>query len=141
MDWLYYILISIFSGVFAGMGMGGGTFLIPLLALFMKTEQIQAQAQNLVVFVPMAIVVTIIYSCQKLVDWQRVWLIVLPATGIAVLASLLAVDLSGPVLRVIFGSFVAVVGAFQLVSISIRMYKEKKLKKTEIKLDKIIIEK
>ena len=126
MDWLWYILISFVSGTFAGMGMGGGTFLIPLLILFMGTAQTQAQAQNLVVFVPMAIVVGIIYSCQKLVDWKRAWIVALPATCIAVLGSLLAVNLSGRVLRIIFGAFVATVGMWQLISILVKIVNHKK---------------
>lgn len=128
MDWLWYILISLVSGTFAGMGMGGGTFLIPLLIVFMHTPQTQAQAQNLVVFVPMAIVVGIIYACQKLVDWKRAWIVALPATCVAVLGSLLAVNLSGKVLKIVFGAFIAAVGVWQLVSIIIKMVKDKKNK-------------
>ena len=132
MDWLWYILISIVSGTFAGMGMGGGTFLIPLLILFMGTGQTQAQAQNLVVFVPMAIIVGIIYSVQHLVDWRRAWIIALPATAIAVLGSLLAVNLSGKILQIIFGAFVAGVGMWQLVAIIIKMVQQKKNQKVRI---------
>ena len=132
MDWLFYILISLFSGTFAGMGMGGGTFLIPLLSIFMHTQQTQAQAQNLVAFVPMAVVVAVIYSCQKLVDWKRAWIVALPATGVAILASLLAVNLSGKIMRIVFGCFVAAVGIWQFVSIICKMVKQKKQKKVAI---------
>ena len=129
MNWLWYILISVFSGVFAGMGMGGGTFLIPLLTLFMGTQQTQAQAQNLVVFVPMAIVVGIIYACQKFVDWKRAWIIALPATIISVIAALVAVNISGKILRIVFGSFIAVVGVWQLVLVILKLVKERKIPK------------
>jgi len=125
MDWLWYILISIVSGVFAGMGMGGGTFLIPLLTLFMGMQQTQAQAQNLVVFVPMAIVVGIIYACHNYIDWKRAWVIALPATIVAVVAAFVAVNLSGKVLRIIFGIFVAIVGVWQLVLIIIKLVKKR----------------
>ena len=121
MDWLWYILISFVSGTFAGMGMGGGTFLIPLLILFMNTQQTQAQAQNLVVFVPMAIVVGTIYAVQKLVDWKRAVFIAVPATVVAVLGALLSVNLSGKIQRIIFGAFIVGVGVFQLVTIIVKM--------------------
>ena len=52
MEFLYYLLISIVSGVLAGMGMGGGTLLIPALTLIMNVDQQIAQATNLLVFVP-----------------------------------------------------------------------------------------
>lgn len=132
MNWLWYILISLVSGTFAGMGMGGGTFLIPLLTIFMHTPQTEAQAQNLVVFVPMAIVVGVIYACQKLVDWRRAWIIALPATGVAILGSLLAVNLSGKIMRIVFGAFIAAVGIWQLVDIIIKMVKAKKAKKVKV---------
>ena len=140
MDWIWYILISLVSGTFAGMGMGGGTFLIPLLTIFMHTPQTEAQAQNLVVFVPMAIVVGIIYACQKLVDWKRAWIIALPATGIAVLGSLLAVNLSGKVMRIVFGAFIAAVGVWQLVEIVLKMIKEKNNKKTKVERPYVVSE-
>ena len=140
MDWIWYILISLVSGTFAGMGMGGGTFLIPLLTIFMHTPQTEAQAQNLVVFVPMAIVVGIIYACQKLVDWKRAWIIALPATGIAVLGSLLAVNLSGKIMRIVFGAFIAAVGVWQLVEIVLKMIKEKNNKKTKVERPYVVSE-
>ena len=62
MSFLWYTLIAIFSGIFAGMGMGGGTFLIPLITLFMNVPQNVSQCINLLVFIPMAIVTIIIYS-------------------------------------------------------------------------------
>ena len=141
MDWLWYILISLISGTFAGMGMGGGTFLIPLLTIFMHTSQTNAQAQNLVVFVPMAIIVSIIYSIQKLIDWKRAWIVALPATSVAVVGSILAVNLSGNILRIIFGCFVAAVGAWQLISILISIIKKNKNKKIIIKSNSISIKK
>ena len=69
MDFLWYVLISILSGIFAGMGMGGGTFLIPLITLLMGVEQNVAQCINLLVFVPMAIITIIIYAKQKIIDF------------------------------------------------------------------------
>ena len=39
MRFLFLVLIGLFSGIFAGMGMGGGTFLVPLLSLIFGIEQ------------------------------------------------------------------------------------------------------
>ena len=52
MEFVWFLLIAILSGVFAGMGMGGGTFLIPLITLLMNVKQNVAQCLNLLVFVP-----------------------------------------------------------------------------------------
>ena len=134
-------MISFVSGTVAGMGMGGGTFLIPLLILFMNTQQTQAQAQNLVVFVPMAIVVGIIYAVQKLVDWKRVFFVAGPATIVAVLGALLAVNLSGKIQRIIFGVFIVGVGVFQLVTIIVKMIGLNKEGSTVVKTPNVNVKK
>jgi uncharacterized membrane protein YfcA len=51
-----YILVGIIGGVLGGMGMGGGTLLIPMLGIFFGLEQHVAQAINLISFI-----LTIIY--------------------------------------------------------------------------------
>ena len=48
-------LIGVVSGVFSGVGMGGGTILIFLLTTFAGIEQHIAQATNLIYFIPTAI--------------------------------------------------------------------------------------
>ena len=68
MNFVWFLLIAILSGLFAGMGMGGGTFLIPLITLLMNVEQEVAQCINLLVFIPMAVVDIIIYSKKKYIE-------------------------------------------------------------------------
>ena len=85
MKFFYYVIISIISGVVAGMGMGGGTLLIPALTLIMDVPQNIAQGINLLVFVPCAIVVCIIYTKSKLINYKKSWLICLSAVAISVL--------------------------------------------------------
>ena len=59
------ILIGVFSGIFSGIGMGGGTVLIFLLSTFEGTEQHIAQATNLIYFVPTAISAIIVNYRDK----------------------------------------------------------------------------
>lgn len=131
MEFLWFILISILSGVFAGMGMGGGTFLIPLLTLIMKVDQEIAQCLNLLVFVPMAIITIIIYTKQKMIDFKNFWIVSLPACIISVLGVKLAIDLPGDILKIIFGSFIVVIGIVQAIVLIIKMVKESKSKKVK----------
>ena len=56
------IAVSALGGIIGGMGMGGGTLLIPLLTLAAGVEQHLAQAINLMSFVPMSIVALIIHK-------------------------------------------------------------------------------
>ena len=40
MSFIFYLLAGFLSGVLGGMGMGGGTVLIPALTIFFGVEQI-----------------------------------------------------------------------------------------------------
>ena len=51
------ILAGAIGGIIGGMGMGGGTLLIPLLTIFLGISQKLAQAYNLISFLIMAIFV------------------------------------------------------------------------------------
>ena len=62
-----FILIGLGSGVLGGMGMGGGTALIPLLTIFTSVHQKTAQAINLISFIPMAVVALFLHVKNGLV--------------------------------------------------------------------------
>ena len=62
------ILIGTISGIFSGIGMGGGTILIFLLNIFAGLEQHIAQATNFIYFVPTAISAIIINYKENIID-------------------------------------------------------------------------
>ena len=115
MEFIWFLLIAVFSGVFAGMGMGGGTFLIPLITLIMGVNQKVAQCINLLVFIPMAIVTIFIYAKKKMIDFKSWWIVSLPACIVSTLGVLLAVDISGRIMKIIFGGFIALIGIIQII--------------------------
>ena len=61
-------LIGLVSGIVTGTGMGGGTILILLLTLIIGTNQHEAQATNLIFFIPTSISAIIINLKQKIID-------------------------------------------------------------------------
>ncbi len=128
MDFLWFSLIGILSGVFAGMGMGGGTFLIPLLTILMGVSQQVAQGVNLVVFIPLAIMVLIIYHKKKLLNIKNIWWLLVPAVIVSGAGSLLAIKIQGKILQIIFGVFLVGVGLFMGISTIIGQVKAKKQK-------------
>ena len=69
MNFIFYIVAGAVSGIIAGMGMGGGTVLIPLLTMLTSLSQHKAQGVNLISFIPMAIVVLIIHVKNKLINF------------------------------------------------------------------------
>lgn len=125
MNFVWFLLIAILSGLFAGMGMGGGTFLIPLITLLMNVEQEVAQCINLLVFIPMAVVDIIIYSKKKYIDYKNWWIISVPAVIISTLGALVAFKLPGNVLKIIFGSFISLIGIVQIVVLIVEFIKQK----------------
>lgn len=125
MDFVWFLLIAILSGIFAGMGMGGGTFLIPLITLLMGVKQEVAQCINLLVFIPMAIVDIVIYSKKKLIDFKNWWIVSVPALLISTLGALIAFELPGKVLKIIFGCFIGIIGVVQLIILVVKFIKQK----------------
>lgn len=119
MNW-WMAAAAVVSGIFAGMGMGGGTFLIPLLTIFFSTKASVAQCVNLLVFVPMAIITIIIYAKQKLIDFRLAWIVSVAACLVSAVGALVSVSISGKVIRIIFGSFIAVIGVVQIVILIVR---------------------
>lgn len=122
---LWFFLISILSGVVAGMGMGGGTLLIPLLTILMKVDHTLAQATNLLVFVPCAVIVIIIYAKDKMIDFKHGWIAALPAAVVSVFAAIIAVKLNSETLSLIFGIFIALIGFLQIILFIIKKIKRK----------------
>ena len=125
---LIFIIIGIAGGLIGGMGMGGGTLLIPLLTLFTATDQHLAQAVNLIAFIPMSVVALIIHIKNKLVEFRFVPITALPAVTASVLASLLSKRVEGDALGMYFGIFLMCLGVYQLVSAIFVLVKKKKLK-------------
>jgi len=124
MNIFWLIIIGVFSGIVAGMGMGGGTLLIPMLTIFFNVEQQVAQGANLLVFVPLGIVASIIYIKSGLVNFKYFLLVVIPAVSVALLGALVSTNINQAALRFIFAIFVLGLGVLQLV-----LWVVKKIKK------------
>ena len=131
---LIFLLIGIIGGIIGGMGMGGGTLLIPLLTLFTDTPQHVAQAINLVAFIPMSAVALFIHAKNKLLDCKYLLWVALPAVAASIPASLLVKRIAGKSLSRYFGIFLAVLGVYQLVSLIVSKIKEYKEKQKNDKI-------
>ena len=97
------------------MGMGGGTFLIPILSLFFGVEQIICQSTNVICFVFLAIICAIIYAKNKLIDYKVLVCVVIPSTILAIFSSLFALKISSNILQICFACFIILVGIFYFI--------------------------
>ena len=116
LDFLWFMLAGFLAGIPGGMGMGGGTVLIPILIVFLSTSQQVAQSVNLITFIPMAIVVLIFHFKNKLVKIKDLLWLILPAVAFGVGGSLLASIIEGTLLKRIFGAFLIVLSVVQFFS-------------------------
>ena len=62
---MFLTILGFFSGIIGGMGMGGGTILIPALILFAHIDPKIAQSVNLLSSIPMTIFALIIHIKNK----------------------------------------------------------------------------
>lgn len=60
--------IGFFSGIISGMGIGGGTILIPALLFLTEVNQQQAQGVNLIYFIPTAVMALITHRKNGTLD-------------------------------------------------------------------------
>lgn len=110
------VLAGIAAGALGGMGMGGGTILIPVLTIFFGAEQKQAQAINLVAFIPMAIASLIVHVKNKRVETKGILWIIIPATVLSLAGSVVAQAINGEILKRIFGGFLLLLSVAQFFS-------------------------
>ena len=117
MEIVLLISFGIIGGIFGGMGMGGGTVLIPLLTIFLSINQKLAQGYNLLAFLLMAIFAIIIHSKNKLIDLKSI--IVLDIFGIifCVLSSLLVSVVENKVLHYVFAVFLIILALIEIVKL------------------------
>lgn len=121
MNYFLYVLFGALGGLIGGMGMGGGTILIPLLTLFLDIPQLEAQTINLISFIPMAVVSLAIHIKNKLVDFKALFKVLPFALGFSVVSSFFALQINSNILRMIFGVFMLVIG-FVFLAKSIKNY-------------------
>ena len=121
------ILFGFLSGIIGGMGMGGGTLLVPLLS-FLDLEQKTIQAINLISFLPMCAVALGVHFKNKLVQTKHVLWLIIPAVLLSVVGALCADKADNKVLRICFGVFLIAVGTWQLivaVKFAVKSHKDK----------------
>lgn len=111
---MIYTIIGFFAGIIGGMGMGGGTILIPALIMFAKVDPKIAQSINLLSSIPMAIFALIIHIKNKNVILKLVIPIALFGILGSIVGAFLANYLSSEILKKAFGIFLFVVGCFEI---------------------------
>ncbi len=107
-------IIGFFAGIIGGMGMGGGTILIPALILFTNIDPKIAQSVNLLSSIPMTIFALIIHIKNKKVEFSIIKSIAIFGVLGAICGSFLANYISSNILKKVFGIFLFIVGCIEV---------------------------
>ena len=117
--YIIIFLIALLGGIFGGMGMGGGTLLIPMLSIFLGFHQKYCQGLNLIAFIPMCVIVLFIHKKNKLLEVKGSFLIIISGIIFCVISSIIAQNVSNNTLKIAFGYFLIILSIFQILKILI----------------------
>lgn len=113
---LWLILIGLFSGIISGMGLGGGTIMIPALTILLGIPQTVAQGINLLAFIPTAVVAIIIHSKNGFIRTKDIMWIILPGILFSVVGASITNLIPRSVVRIVFGAFLIAIALWQFVA-------------------------
>lgn len=111
-----YILFGFMAGIFGGLGMGGGTLLIPFLTIFLDLEQKLCQGINLVSFLVMALFSLIIHYKNGYIKIRGISFIVISGIIFSFLGAFIATNAPSKVLRIAFGVFLCILSVIQAIN-------------------------
>ena len=125
------ILIGMFSGIFSGIGMGGGTILIFLLTTFLNIEQHLAQSTNLIYFIPTAIAAIFVNYKNRNIDLNLA--IFTSVGGIigAIIGAIISINTDVLKLKKMFGVFLAIIAIHEIYTL-FKEYKQYKKRHNKI---------
>ena len=106
--------IGFFSGIISGMGIGGGTILIPALLFLTEVNQQQAQGVNLIYFIPTAVMALITHRKNGTLDLKTAKPLALLGLAGAAAGAFLAVSLESEILKKLFGGFLLLMGLSEI---------------------------
>ena len=112
-----YLLFGFFSGIIGGMGMGGGTILIPLLTFFTGVSQNLAQGINLLSFLPMSVIAILIHAQSNLIKFNHFFITISSGIISALLGSIIANNINSNILKMLFGIFLILLSLIEFIKI------------------------
>ena len=117
MIYFFYVLAGVVSGIFGGLGMGGGTLLIPILTIFLNFDQKLAQGINLISFLVMALFSLYIHHKNGYIATKHIFYIIIPGVLFSVLGAFLMSFTSSKFLKIIFGVFLIILSIVEFIKV------------------------
>ena len=113
MSIIILIAAGLAAGVVSGMGIGGGTILIPALTLLIGMEQHAAQSANLLYFLPTAAAALFFHIKNKRIEKELLLPMILPGLLFAAAGAFIALQTEPELLRKLFGGFLLIAGVME----------------------------
>lgn len=127
---LKFVAISAISALLSGMGIGGGAILVILFTLLLGFEQKEAQAINLVMFLATGISSTVLNFKNKLIE-KSLFKKMIPLVIMGCfLGAILVKNIQSESLKIYFSLFMALIGAYEIIS-CVKCIKKEKNKEKE----------
>ncbi len=111
------ILFGVLGGFLGGLGMGGGTLLIPLLTIFLGFDQQLSQGINLLSFLVMAIISICIHWHNRLIETKGIIFLVIGGIIFAIGGAFLATFLPSLLLKRCFGAFLCILSIIEFFKV------------------------
>lgn len=117
---MFFALAGFLAGMAAGMGMGGGTLLIPALTLLFGLPQHAAQGINVLAFLPAAAAALVIHAKAGRLSLRGCVPVIAAGSAGALLLSLLAGRFEAALLRRFFGIFLLFLAIFRACGMHVK---------------------
>ena len=115
-SWILPFGVALVTGILSSWGVGGGTLLLVLMTLFLGVGHREAQAINLLFFLPTAGISLFFHRKNGFLD-REVWRqAAVPGTAASLLGAVAAVTVDVSLLRRPFGVFLIYSGVSMLLS-------------------------
>lgn len=115
MTWILPFIVGTLTGVLSGLGVGGGSLLLIYLTTFAGIAQQEAQAINLVYFLPAAVTALPSHVKNGFVEKSTVLPAVLMGLACSGIAAWISNGMDVELLRKLFGCFLLVIGLSELL--------------------------
>ncbi len=117
MAYFFYILAGFVSGIFGGLGMGGGTLLIPILTIFLNFDQKLSQGINLLSFLVMAIFSLYIHYKNGFIVTKNLFWIIFFGVIFSCLGAVCMSFLPSNALKKAFGAFLCLLAVIEFIKV------------------------
>ena len=109
-------IMALFSGIIAGMGVGGGSIFILLTTIFEVFNHKEAQGYNLIMFIVVGISATIFNLKKKNIDKDYFKKLIIPVCVGSIGGIILVKLLDENLLRIIFYIFMLFIGSYEIIT-------------------------